>query len=401
MDRLVRHMQLSRLQELLLRSKTLLPAGNTLAAFGELRPGVLLPIRPNCAVLEPTDDSWAATLAECVQLWTVGTGIGFNLSATANPVARLRELNDLCLDTQPIYQRPLRGNMAVLDHKHAHALDFVLAKSTPERAARLTLFNISVSLPTDSRLDVAPAAHATGCPGVIFADHLQRTPGPHSYKTLVPCGEQAMYNGETCTLASVNLNSPLFASGLTLAHAAEEGVEFLERALQLTEYTTEFTKARSLHFRRIGLGVTGFADVLHARGIAYGSDACLQLAEATAHEFATAARAASRRYGHTTSTCLPPTGGITLLTANRGFSIEPFFEQAVKIAPDRQIAVVAAFQRHICNSISKTVNLPAAASIQDVRDIFQLAREAGLRSVTVYRDTSRNAQPISLKASSS
>jgi ribonucleoside-diphosphate reductase alpha chain len=49
----------------------------------------------------------------------------------------------------------------------------------------------------------------------------------------------------------------------------------------------------------------------------------------------------------------------------------------------------AAFQKYCDNAISKTVNLPAEATMGDVREIFVLAHELGLKSLTVYRDGCR------------
>jgi ribonucleoside-diphosphate reductase alpha chain len=57
----------------------------------------------------------------------------------------------------------------------------------------------------------------------------------------------------------------------------------------------------------------------------------------------------------------------------------------------------AAFQRHCDASISKTINFPRNATVDDVRQIYELAIDEGVKGVTVYRDGCREMQPMALK----
>ena len=49
----------------------------------------------------------------------------------------------------------------------------------------------------------------------------------------------------------------------------------------------------------------------------------------------------------------------------------------------------AAVQQHVDNACSKTCNLPNAASVEDVKNIYTRAWQLGLKGLTIYRTNSR------------
>jgi len=75
------------------------------------------------------------------------------------------------------------------------------------------------------------------------------------------------------------------------------------------------------------------------------------------------------------------------------------FVTAHDITPFWHMKMQSAFQRHCDSSISKTINFPHDSTVEDVRQIFELAIDEDVKGVTVYRDGCRDMQPMALKNS--
>jgi len=65
--------------------------------------------------------------------------------------------------------------------------------------------------------------------------------------------------------------------------------------------------------------------------------------------------------------------------------LRDLFVTAMEVSPAQHVKIQAAFQKFTDNGVSKTVNLPHEATVEDVLGVFTLAFELGCKGITVYR----------------
>lgn len=268
------------------------------------------------------------------------------------------------------------------------------------------------------------------------------------------CGEQPLLPFEACNLGSLNLSNFVVCDGDVdpegyfagryinfdrLGKVVQTAVSFLNDVIDVNHYPLPEIEAAVKRTRKVGLGIMGWADTLFKLGIRYGSEesytlACVVMSFISCH----ARRASSGR--NASVLCIAPTGTISLL-AGCSSGIEPVFalqhkrvafandvdengnskrqvfevfnpeyEAALKandsrlaagvfvtaqeIAPIDHVKMQAAFQKFVDAAISKTVNLPHEATVEDISDIYIEAWKRGCKGVTVYRDGCKQTQVL-------
>jgi ribonucleoside-diphosphate reductase alpha chain len=228
-------------------------------------------------------------------------GSGFNFTASPQPVALLRWLDNLSAQEAATgnYDRYI-GNMGLLHISHPEIEEFIRCK----RGKSMDHFNISVDV-TEQFMDsvkqkayfplsdgtairasdlfrqIAENAWYNGDPGLIFLERMNRD-NPvaqlSEYVGTPPCAETGLAEGETCHFGSLNLSKFVHGHGRDAAidyEKLQSVTQLLTRVLDdaveysISRYPTKVSADIAQMKRRIGIGVCGLADMLLAFDLPY------------------------------------------------------------------------------------------------------------------------------------
>lgn len=430
-----------------------------------------------CFVL-PVEDSMSGifeTLKNAALILQSGGGTGFSFS-------RLRYKKDIVSSTGGVASGPVsfmkiyntatdvikqggarRGaNMGILRVDHPDILEFIKLKRLTDE---LHNFNISVAItdefmealkdkreynllnPRDNSVirkikaktvfdELVHSAWATGDPGLIFIDRINRTnPTPHlgQIESTNPCGEQPLLPYEACVLGSLNISAYLKKDCIWRFYDIPEdeldyrlitacidwdslkkdihiAVRFLDDIIDVNKYP--IPEVASMHHgnRKIGIGVMGWADVLITFGLSYGHEKSIWLAKDIMRFIRDESRKASTQLAeqrgafpnfkgsiydisgmpplrNATLTTIAPTGTLSII-ADCSSGIEPLFSLAHKrfimdsvIFESNKYFIEAAkrfgfFSDKIMKRIHQTGSIKNIKSIpRRIRSIFRNADE--------------------------
>jgi len=256
----------------------------------------------------------------------------------------------------------------------------------------------------------------SGDPAMLFFDRINKDNKLYPevvIDTTNPCSEVGLPHYGACCLGSINIarfvegdkfNFEKFYNACKMASRA------LLNMNTVSVYPLPQISRLMSDLNPIGVGIMGFADALIMLGIKYDSDDTLNFIEELGKPYkqATEETAPDSFYKR----IIAPTGSLSIL-ADCSSGVEPIFAKAferiltvgvieetreiyksecartaLEIPPEWHLKVQAKFQTIVDGGISKTINLPNDASVEDIKNIYIQAWKLGVKGVTIFREDS-------------
>jgi len=310
-----------------------IPGGRILFGAGQNRRSTLL----NCYFMPIKNDSIEGIFEWCkeaARTYSFGGGVGTDISILRPKGAPVNNsaiystgavsfMDLLSTTTGTIGQAGRRGALMItIGVNHPDVIDFVDIKNDPTRS-KVKHANISVkvsdefmkAVEEDNEFELKfenekvtvskrirardlwemliKSAWASAEPGVIFWDEVKRY-SPTEYNGMEirgvnPCSEQALESYGNCCLGSVNLSQFIkdeFTESASidwenLERAFRYSVRFLDNVLDYNKekHPLRFQTDASTHSRRIGVGFTGYGDMLAKLNIKYDTPEAVEFAD--------------------------------------------------------------------------------------------------------------------------
>jgi ribonucleoside-diphosphate reductase alpha chain len=256
----------------------------------------------------------------------------------------------------------------------------------------------------------------SGDPGMLFFDRINKDNKLYPeviLDTTNPCSEVALPHYGACCLGSINISKFVEKNSFNFdkfQRAVKMGARALLNMNTISFYPLPQIRKQMEDLNPIGLGIMGFADTLIMLGIKYDSKEALDFIKQLAVPYiqGTDSVAPDSFYKR----IIAPTGSLSIL-GDCSSGVEPVFAKAFErhltlgvmeetrdiykselcrtahqISPDWHLEIQRAWQGVVDGGISKTINMPADASVEDIKQVYTKAWKFGLKGVTIFRDSS-------------